>query len=37
MLEVGIAALERVLDAERAGATIPEARITDTAVGETGD
>lgn len=37
MLEVGIAALERVLAAERAGTPIPEARITETAVGESGD
>lgn len=37
MLEVGIAALERVLAAERAGTPIPETRITEAAVGETGD
>ncbi len=37
MIEVSIAALERVLAAERAGVTIPEARITSAAVGESGD
>ncbi len=37
MLEVGIAALERVLASERAGTPIPEARITEAAVGEASD
>ncbi|MCZ7538447.1 MAG: DUF1385 domain-containing protein [Anaerolineae bacterium] len=37
MLEVGIAALERVLAAERAGTPLPEARISEAAVGEPGD
>jgi uncharacterized protein YqhQ len=31
MLEVGIASLERVLEAERAGASVPETRITEIA------
>ena len=29
MIEVGIAALERVLEAERAGVAVPETRITE--------
>jgi uncharacterized protein YqhQ len=37
MIEVGITSLERVLDAERAGAPIPETRITEIAAQPTGD
>ncbi len=37
MLEVGIAALERVLAAERAGVPLAEARVTGTAVESAGD
>jgi hypothetical protein len=37
MIEVGIWSLQRVLEAERAGAPIPEARVTEIAAQPTGD
>jgi uncharacterized protein YqhQ len=37
MLEVGITALERVLAAERAGAPVPETKVSEVPVAQTGD